>query len=388
LKPRIVQVNAYSEKWVRRGFPWVYPKEVTAGQPRRGDEVVVRAPGGEALGRGIGDDGWIAVRIYAKPEVSLDAAWMSGVVRAASWRAEVLGDDTDAYRLIHGENDGLPGVRVDCWGPHRTVIADTPAVKPLLGLLTDALVQGGAASVCVSTRRDPRDADGREELRGVLYGEPPAQVVVRERGLRFVVRPDQGPDVGLYPDMREARAWLASRVGGRRVLNLFAYTGAFSVMAAANGAEVVTVDLSERYLAWAKENFAANGLAVHDDTFIAEDSFKALDRLRRRGEQFSLVIVDPPSFSHSDAGMFSVERDYVRLVAACARVVAPGGWLLAATNHGQTSPHQFQGFVEDGCRKAGREAQEIWRGREAPDFPAGSWFPEGRYLKVGLWRVI
>jgi 23S rRNA (cytosine1962-C5)-methyltransferase len=388
MKARIIQVNAYSEKWVRRGFPWVYPKEVTSGQPRRGEEVQIKAPNGELLGRGIGDDGWIAARVYGVADASFDQAWMDGVIGAASWRAEVVGDDTDAYRLINAENDGLPGIRVDAWGPHRTVIVDTPATKPLLGLLTESLRRAGAETVAVSTRRDPRDAEGREEIRGQFLGDPPGAVVVRERGLSFVVRPDQGPDVGLYPDMREARAWLAPRVAGRRVLNLFAYTGAFSVSAAANGAEVVTVDLSERYLSWAKENFAANGLPVDEAAFLAEDSFKALDRLRRKGESFSLVIVDPPSFSHSDAGMFSVDRDYVRLIAACARVIAPGGWLLAATNHGQTSPHQFQGFVEDGCRKAGREAQELWRGREAPDYPAGSWFPEGRYLKVGVWRVI
>lgn len=391
--PGEIVVDGYSERWLRRGFPWVYPKEIVAGRPRPGELVTVRAGNGDVLGRGLGDEGWIAARVMRHDDGPVDADWADGVVaRALALRDAIIDPDTDAFRLIHAENDGLPGVRVDHWAGHLVVTLDTPAVASLVAPVLDAIARRRpVGSVHLAYRpdpRDPRDFARAEPAAGRWRGEAPGDVIVRERGLRFRVRPAEGPDVGLYADMRATRAWMAPHWRGRRVLNTFAYTGAFSVAAAAGGAaEVLTVDLSEKYLARARENFAENGLGADDAAFVAEDTFRALDRLRRKGERFDVVIVDPPSFSHGPDGTWSAERDYPRLVAAACRVLAADGWLVAATNLGQLSPHQWQGEVEDGVRRADRRAQELMRGFQSPDFPAASWFPEGRYLKVGVWRV-
>ena len=131
-----------------------------------------------------------------------------------------------------------------------------------------------------------------------------------------------GPDVGLYTDMRDLRAWLEPYWGGARVLNTFAYTGAFSVAAARGGAsEVVTVDLAAPAIARAEQNFRANDLATEPHTFLVSDVWKALDRFRRKGERFDRVILDPPSFARGGDGGFQTKRDYPRLVAAACRVL-------------------------------------------------------------------
>ena len=288
----------------------------------------------------------------------------------------------------------LPGLRVDWWSHYAVIILDSPAVAALVpdvvAWLEDRRSPRGVYLCYRPDPRDDRDFSLVEPAPGWVAGHPPAGPVrVTERGMALLVRPGEGPDVGVYVDMRPVRAWLEPQWGGRTVLNTFAYTGAFSVAAALSGAShVTTVDLSSRYLERAEENFVANELDPSLHTFLAEDTFKALDRLRRQGERFDLVVLDPPSFSHSKEGVWSAKRDYPRLVAAACRVLEPGGWLLAATNQGEVSPRDFRGHVVDGARKAGLRGQELFFAGQGPDFPSAAWFPEGRYLKVGIWRMI
>jgi 23S rRNA (cytosine1962-C5)-methyltransferase len=390
-----VVVDGYSERWLRRGFTWVYPKEVKSGDLRAGAEVLVRTLGGEVLGRGVADRGWLAVRVFRHDDGPLDLAFFAErVARAQALRDTLIDANTNGYRVVNAENDGLPGIRIDRWAEHVVIALDTPSLSGLLPLLVQVLVDRFApTSIHFCYRPDARDSLNVENLQpapGPRFGATPeGAVTVLERGLKFGILPADGPDVGLYADMRATRTWLEPHWRGARVLNTFAYTGAFSVAAAAHGAtRVVTLDLSEKYLARAKNNFVLNGLAVDDAEFIAEDVFKALDRMRRKGEQFDRVILDPPSFSHSDEGMWSADRDYPRLVSAACRVLAPGGWLIAASNLGELSPHKFREPIDEGIRKAEREAQELYFGSQSADFPAAMWFPEGRYLKVGVWRVL
>jgi 23S rRNA (cytosine1962-C5)-methyltransferase len=172
-----------------------------------------------------------------------------------------------------------------------------------------------------------------------------------------------------------------------RVLNLFAYTGMFSVAAARRGArEVVSVDLSRSVLDRLAANLRANGLAPDRYEQVAEDAVKALDRLRRTGRRFDRVILDPPSFSRGPRPS-SASAELPRRVAACARVLDRDGWLVVASNQGELSPRAFDGLVAEGLRKAGRDAQLLHAGGQGPDFPAAVSFPEGRYLKVRVLRL-
>ncbi len=388
-------MNAYSEGWLRKGFPWVYAKEIVGRgrPPAPGAAVECQSVDGRALGRGLADRGWIAVRVYRHDGGPLDQAWMDGVMdRAASLRAIVVDDQTTGYRLVNAECDGLPGVRVDWWDHYAVITLDSASCEPLVPLVVDWLERHRAPrGVFLACRPDPRDE-------GALVPEPRwvhghanrADVRVTELGLAYLVRPQEGPDVGLYADMREVRAWLGPHLAGRRVLNTFCYTGAFSVCAAAHGAaEVVSVDVSEQVLDRVEANLEANELPLDTHELIASDTFKLLDRFRRTGRQFDSIILDPPSFSRTGEGdVWSAKRDWPRLIAGAVRCLAPDGWLLVASNQGQLSPRQLRGLVDDGFKRTGARAQELWKGSQGPDYPAASWFQEGRYLKVSVWRMV
>jgi 23S rRNA (cytosine1962-C5)-methyltransferase len=392
--PGELLVNAYSETWLGRGFPWVYPAEVVGGTARSGEWLTLRGPSGAVLGRGLGDTGWLAVRRFSGgPDFGRDALF-ERLDAAKALRDRVVDPGTTGFRLCSAENDDLPGVRIDWWGHFAVIVLDSPSLAPLLegivAWLADRLAPRGVYLAYRPDHRETLDPKGFVPAPGLIAGHACAgDVRVTERGMGVLVRPDEGPDVGLYPDMREVRAWLEPHWGGKSVLNTFCYTGAFSVAAAVHGATTVTsVDLSERYLNRAEANFRANDIDPAGHSFVAADTFKALDRFRRTGERFDVVILDPPSFSHAAEGVFSMEQDYARLVASAARVLEPDGWLVAASNHGATSPKAFRGEVASGLRKADRRGQELAFFGQGPDFPALTSFPEGNYLKVGVWRVL
>ena len=210
-----------------------------------------------------------------------------------------------------------------------------------------------------------------------VWGPTVDSVTVLENGVSYEVRPGAGLSVGLFLDMRDVRRWLCSFARGLRVLNLFAYTCSLGVNASLGGARrVVNLDVSRPYLEWGKTNYVLNNLTVDDRDFIYGDAFDWLHRFARRQEQFDLVIVDPPSFSSTP---FSVTRDYPRLISAAASVITPGGTLLAATNHVNTTDARFETWLMTGLADAGRHGDVVQRWHEpAPDFPVG----ERPYLKV------
>lgn len=401
---RPTPVNGYSERWLRQGFPWVYPNECTGARGRPGETVRIVAASGECLGTGVADDGWIAVRRFRVDDGPIDATLLGARLDAAlRLRRATVPPGTTAWRLVHAENDDLPGLRIDVWGAppdgeggHLTITVDSPSLAPLVPTLVELLRERIAPRTAVLCHRpDPRETSERwvGPALGPVLGEALTEpIVVEERGVRFWVDPagttGQGPvrdptlrrDAGLYCDMRDNRAWLDRHWAGAEVLNLFAYTGAFSVFAARAGASTVTVDLSAPYLERARANFVLNDLPAGE--LVEEDAFKALDRLRRTGRQFDRVILDPPGFSHGPAGRWSAEQDYARLAAAALRVTRRGGWLVAACNVGSMSPKTFAGSLQEGARKAGVDLLAVHEGTQASDFPVALAFPEGRYLKL------
>lgn len=381
-------VNAYSTGWLKRGFPWVYPAEVVRGRARPGEAVELRGEGGSSLGTAIADTGWIAARRFRTTPGPLDSAWLAERV-VATLRARAHVDaDTTALRLVNAESDDLPGLRADRWGPELVVSVDSASLVDIAGQLAAALREQvpGLTGAWLAERRDPRDTAGRLPPPRRLFGAGPEDVTVRELGLAYEVRPSLGKDAGLFTDMRQNRAWLAPHWKGTRVLNLFAHTGAFSVSARTHGAaEVVSVDLSEAYLARMRRNFELNELDPGE--LYAEDVFKTLDRLRRQGRKFDRVVVDPPGYSHSEAGVWQGEKEWPRLSAACLRVLEPGGWLIAASNLGTQSPKHFGAALAEGADRAERRLRLIHEGTTGPDHPAALHFPESRYLKFWVMEA-
>lgn len=387
----MVVVNAYSETWLGRGFPWVYRAEVVRAPAglRPGAEVLLRGEKGQPLGVGVWDAGHVAVRRYREDEGPVDAALLAGRLGAALARRPSPGDTT-AFRWLHGENDDTPGLRLDVWGDELTLTLDAPGLLRVAGPILEQArrLWPWSERPLAAIWQTWRPAQGEEQAverapRGLVWGEDRGEEVeVQELGLRYRVRPREGFDAGLYADMREVRAWMAPHWRGRRVLNTFAFTGAFTVSAAAHGArEVLSVDLAASVLERLAANLRLNGIDPDLHPRWDMDVFKALDRLRRKEERFDVVIADPPSFARGPDGPWSASRDFPRLVAACLRVLRPGGWLVAATNNGTVSPKSFQEQIQEGALRAGRRLRLLHQGSPPVDFPAALAFPESRYLK-------
>jgi 23S rRNA (cytosine1962-C5)-methyltransferase len=303
-------------------------------------------------------------------------------LRRAVARREALRQrpDLSAYRLVNRAGDDLPGLAVDRFADALVVHVDA---APDARLLAD--LRAGLTDVSPSAYlklHPPHASRTRDESTQHAWGPSIESVVVRENGLAYRVRPAGGLTPGLFLDMREVRAWVLEHAAGREVLNLFAYTCAFGVCAARGGARrVLNLDLSRSYLTWGQDNYALNNLPVDATDFVYGDALDWLARFARRRQTFELVIVDPPSFSTSKQGTFAAERDYTRLAAAAARVVAPGGILLAATNHAGLSASRFDAGLARGITEAGRRARLLHRWHEPElDFPlAPGHHP---YLKV------
>jgi 23S rRNA (cytosine1962-C5)-methyltransferase len=218
-----------------------------------------------------------------------------------------------------------------------------------------------------------------------LIGQAVDRVEVVENGSRFIIRPAEGLNPGLFLDMREAREFVHAGAAGKSVLNCFAHTCAFGVAALRGGAaRVLNLDMSRHYLDWGRENVELNGFATAPTDFVKGDVFDWLKRFGRRGQKFDVVILDPPSYATTHATRFAVEQDTARLVALAAQVMQPGGTLIACTNYEQLPQRGFVSRVREGLAGV---AARIAETRHEPDLD----FPVARgvqpYLKVCIVRV-
>ncbi len=299
---------------------------------------------------------------------------------------------TTAYRLVNGPADDLPGLAVDRFGDVLVAHLYEPSLRS--PALFDALAGtfGPLRAIYAKLRPEQASRVSDEARTGLApprpeWGEPVDETVVLEAGVSYLARPGEGLSVGLFLDMRPVRAWLREACRGATVLNLFAYTCSFGVAASLGGASrVLNLDASKPYLAWGRRNYALNGLATDDRDFVFGDALDWVQRFRRRGERFQVVILDPPSFGTTRGHRFSAERDYVAMVEACGALVGPGGVLLAATNHAGISRARFAGFLNEGLRRAGRAGQVVGRWHEPSlDFPvAPGTFPYLKCLALAL----
>ncbi len=356
------------------------------------DGQVVTLSSGAAAGLALAivDRGAACWRVMARSTDAvgaLDARWADhrlddAIAARAAYR---LDRPQSAYRLLNGAGDATPGVLADVYGDWAVVSAMSDALVPAAGVLAQAMLDRGLArGVVVKRRARGRAADGPGVV--TLCGDPPpAQLVVAEGPWRFEVHLTTGVNVGLFTDMRLERARIAEIARGRRVLNLFAYTGALSVAAAGGGAAAVTsVDLSEGVLAWARDNFVLNGLAAGNHHTVAADVARYLEAATARGDQFDLVLIDPPSFSTARAAQFAIGRDYADLVTASCRVLAPGGQLWLATN---TRGFSLVGAAQLAVSQLHRVARLQAMGGLPPDYPTELSDADARYLQTCLLRL-
>lgn len=387
-------VNDSAAAALDRGHPWVYRDAIRKPPARlEAGAVVDLADGrGRFLGRGLWDpDSPIAARVHEHDEdVPLDvASFVRRISSAFALRDRLFaGGDTDAYRLANGEGDRVPGLVIDRYRDVAVVRLDGESLEPWLEALRSPLVsllaERGVRSGALRLSREARS--GKGPMIEPLWGPPiPERMFVRERGLALEVDLHFGHKTGTFLDHRENLARVRQLAQGRRrALNLFSYTGGFSVAAALGGAEHVTsVDTAGPAHASAQRSFRENGADPTRHAFVTGDVFAFLEAAEKRGDRFDLVISDPPSFAPSEKAKPRAIASYRRLHRACAGVLAEGGVLCAASCSSHVTLDDFFGTLDDASlgRADLRVVSVLGQPEDHPWLPA---WPEGRYLKLAV----
>lgn len=398
-----LRVTPEAERAIRGGHPWLFENSIReqslAGQA--GDLAVVFDRKGRFLAVGLLDpESTVRVRILQRGKSApIDASWFEERIRAAAairapLDAQAAGWEMTGYRLVHGENDGLPGLVVDrydrtlvlkaytaAWLPHLSdVLAALAAVQP-----SERVVLRLGRGVVEAARALWSLEDG-VVLSGAALSGP---VVFRENGLEFEADVVHGQKTGFFFDQRDNRARVQRLAKGKSVLNLFAYTGGFAVYAARGGARsVLSLDSSAPALEAAQRNWERNKAsylpgARHE--VLATDAFAQLERMKEGGRRFGLVIADPPAFAQEQSQVKQALRAYERLATMSIAVVAAGGTLVMASCSSRIDPDTFFGTVLRAAQRAGRRVTELERSGHALDHPIG--FREGAYLKCLFARV-
>jgi 23S rRNA (cytosine1962-C5)-methyltransferase len=293
--------------------------------------------------------------------------------------------------LVNGEGDGLPGLTVDRYGDYLMIQAYCSGWQAHMKLVTQVLQELlSPAGIYEKARpqktRELEAVSDNKRYGRLLSGAPaPDLLGVRENGLIFLVNLEQGLNTGLFLDQRRNRQDLMTRCNGKQVLNLFAYTGAFSVAAATSGARLVTsVDASPGYTEWAKANFAANRINAGKHEFIVGDCLKVLADLARQKKMYDIILMDPPSFSTTAKSRFTTRGGTSDIVAAALPLVTSGGLMITSSNHQKVDLADYLKELRRGALQAGGGLQVISLFGQPEDFPYPVTFPEGRYLKYAV----
>ncbi len=367
------------ETALKSGHPWVYRNHLSKHTLQTGDWVRVRAGSAEAYGL-FDAEGQIAVRLLGSEP--LGGKWIENRVRdALTLRTQTIGAETNTCRLVYGEGDFLPGLTVDRYERFAVLKSYSESVAALVPEVAKAVGASLKLRGVVS-----RDSGETRALWGQL---PPPEVTVQENGIKLLANLYDGQKTGLFLDHRDNRQTLSRFAAGKRVLNLFSYTGAFSLYALRGGAAHVTsVDIAPAATEDAKRNFALNGFNPDAHTFLSTDVFSLLTEYTKRKEKFDVVVLDPPTLARNKKSRFAALRAYGKLNAQALRCVSPGGFLATASCTAQVSPEDFRRVLGEAAAYAGVRAQVIHEAGHAPDHPVPAGFPEGRYLKFLVARVL
>ncbi|RKH90383.1 class I SAM-dependent rRNA methyltransferase [Corallococcus sp. AB045] len=383
---------------LRAGHPWVFRKALEHMPRIPAGSVVDLTENGKFVARGYYDPhSAIAVRVLTRDSrETVDSRFITQRVQRALAARTALIDlkDTDSYRLIHGEGDGLPGVVVDLYAGWAVMKLYSAGLTPYRPLIVEALKAGvpglkGILGRDEVGRDDVEEDDGRGSGKMLWGEEAPELIPIRERGATFLVDAWKGQKTGFFLDQRENR-YLIRRLGqGRDVLNCFSFSGGFSVNAALGGANsVFSVDQDPEAIALARENFTRNGLPAAKHDFLAADVFALIQSFKEEGRTFDLIILDPPAFAKSQRAVEAAVDGYASLNRQALALLRPGGLLATASCSARVTGDMFMGAVREAGFKAGVDLALVEERYQPPDHPVRLQFPEGKYLKFYVMQAV
>lgn len=375
---------------VLRFHPWIFSGAVASlegDEPKEGDVVTVYSHSGEFLACGHWQIGSIAVRVLSFTDGTIsERFWEERLGACLKLRRSLCLKNTDCYRLVHGEGDGLPGLIIDWYNGtcvlqahsvgmflSRPLIVD--ALKKIYGSELKAVYDKSSGTAPFKAGLDLKDgylytSDGYSATEGCT---------VSENGHKFFVDWENGQKTGFFLDQRENRALVERYAGGRRVLNLFCYTGGFSVYALSGGAESVdSVDSSSKAIELTDKNIDLNGFSDKHKSFCEDaiDFVKAAPK-----DKYDLIIVDPPAFAKHRGALHNALRAYKRLNAAAINAVAPGGFIFTFSCSQVVDRQAFALAVFSAAAETGRRVRILDRLNQPADHSVNIYHPEGEYLK-------
>jgi len=382
-----VIVTKRGEARVRSGHPWIFRSDVARadGVPP-GAVVRVLGPSGRPLGFAFYSSlSEIRLRVIERGEALSPSFVRERLQAARAWR-ETVAAGAEAYRVVHGEGDGLPSLVVDRYGDSLVVQTLSQATDALKGEIVSALVEEFSPRGILE-RNDPRvrALEGLPAQVGVLHGEVPDTVTVAEDGVRFEADLWRGQKTGLFLDQRENHAMARGYAKGR-VLDAFTYNGGFGLAAAARAREVLAVDVSAEAVARVRRNAELNGIT--NVTAREANVFDLLRELADAGERFDTVILDPPAFAKSKAAVEKARRGYKEINLRALKILSPGGCLVTCS----CSYHVHEGDLEEiltsAAADAGATVDVVEKRRQARDHPVLLGVPETYYLKCFVLRKL
>ncbi|HQP07451.1 MAG TPA: class I SAM-dependent rRNA methyltransferase [Anaerolineaceae bacterium] len=388
-------LKAGREKSVLLRHPWLFSGAIAQvkGEPASGETVSVYSSRMEKLGSAAFSlQSSIAARFWTfDPDEKVDESFLYRKLQSAWQARRELHDDplTTAYRVLHSESDGLPGLVADRYNEWLVLQFTSAGAEywrePVIRLLQQA---SGLSHVYERSDVEVRSLEGLPERTGSLAGgEPPQTLTILENGIRYLVDIRHGHKTGFYLDQRNNRARMRTLAKGKRVLNCFCYTGGFSLSAAAGGArEIISVDSSLDALELGKENMHLNRLETPAE-WVEGDVFQVLRKYRDQARTFDLIVLDPPKFAPTAAQVERAARGYKDINLLAFKLLAPGGLLVTFSCSGGVSADLFRKIVAGAALDAGVNAVVLERLSQGEDHPVALNFPEGEYLKGLVLRV-
>ena len=390
-------LKPYRDESLAGGHLWIFSGALQ--QPPHwvepGGVVDVKSAKGEFVARGYYNPQTdIAIRILTHDfDEEIDTDFVRKRVRCAiELRSVFDAKETNTYRLVHSEGDGLPGLVVDRFGDTLVMQIHTLGMERLRSLLVEVLMQEtGACGLLIRNESQARRREGLEiEAPYVAAGDvPKEQILVRENGVQFLVDVWEGQKTGFFLDQRDKRAALRKYVHHKHVLNCFSYTGGFSVYAALvdNETHVTSVDISQSAMETAYQNFSLNGLDPERYEFLIADVYEYLESVVSEGECFDVVVLDPPAFAKTKEARTAALKAYRRLNMLGMQVLRPGGILLTCSCSGVVGMDDLLGAVSLSAQRLHRNVQILESYTHGVDHPILLAMPEIAYLKAIFCRV-
>ncbi len=386
------------ERSVEHGHPWIFDgavRESPRGLEPGATVAVVDAEGGFLAMAACNPASRILARVWSRKPESIDERWFERAVARALARRDParLASPRAALRLVHAESDGLPGLVCDRYGDTLVLQFNSAGAErhreSLLSALLQATAPLGVRHAFERSDEDMRRLEGLPAAEPApLAGQPAPQVAIDEQGLVFDVPIAAGQKTGFFLDQRDSRARVRSLAQGSRVLDVFCYTGGFSLAAlAGHAARVTAIDASAAAIERLVAQAARAGVAAPRLDAQVADAFVALRELRNRGAQFDLIVLDPPKFAPTAATVPAAARAYKDVNLLALKLLAPGGRLFTFSCSGAVSADLFQKIVAGAAADAGLPVRLVARLGPAEDHPVLLSFPEGDYLKGLLCAV-